>query len=241
MRNVIGFSAGKGKYRPFSTLHRGNNRSSLSTFSQSFKAQAPPLAASRSTNILSRLGPRTMLSHTGYRKPVSSTYEDMCSRLQRMARFDKLSLPPVSSKITVESLRAKRHCLSSKDIEHLVLLLKDQAETLRNDELTLGPENAPMMDLISTSGTCFPVEVKTTFSTGTEFPTVPVNQTAVRLMREKRMHPHGLVVAVNSRTLEFWIFKANENVHVSGTTTEVVPRCLVVPTDKPLETGRFVL
>ena len=123
MRNVIGFSAGKGKYRPFSTLHRGNNRSSLSTFSQSFKNQTPPLVAIRSTNILSRLGPHTMFSQTGYRKPVSSTYEDMCSRLQRMARFDKLSLPPVSSKITVESLRAKRHCLSSKDIEHLVNLL----------------------------------------------------------------------------------------------------------------------
>lgn len=191
------------------------------------------------TNVFSRLGS----SHNGYRRESNfkSKYEKMCRTLPRRVRFGDQVLPSISREITVESLRTKSPYLNSKDIEHLVLLLKGQTTTLRNEDLTLGPKDAPMMDLISKSGTCFPIEVKTTFSTCTEFPVVPVNQDAVPLMMEKHMHPHGLVVAVNSRTLEFWIFKANEDVHVNGTTDEEVPRFLVVPTDKPLERGRFVL
>ena len=171
------------------------------------------------------------------KSPISE-YEKMCTGLARMVRFGNISLPSIPDEITIESLRRKGS-LDSKDIEHLVLLKKEQSTTLKDLDLALGPKDAPMMDLVSKSGTCFPVEVKTTFSTCTRFPKVPVNHKAVSLMMEGRMHQKALIVVVNSRTLEFWIFKANKSVRVIGETSESISRSIIEPIHEPLEMGRF--
>ena len=173
-----------------------------------------------------------------FAKSPISEYEKMCRGLARMVRFGNLSLPSIPDEITIESLRRKSF-LDSKDIEHLVLLKKEQSTILKDLDLALGPKDAPMMDLVSKSGTCFPVEVKTTFSTCTRFPKVPVNHKAVSLMMEGRMHQKALIVVVNSRTLEFWIFKANKSVRVIGETSESISRSIIEPIHEPLEMGRF--
>jgi hypothetical protein len=173
-----------------------------------------------------------------FAKSPISEYEKMCTGLARMVRFGNISLPSIPDEITIESLRRKSF-LDSKDIEHLVLLKKEQSTILKVLDLALGPKDAPMMDLVSKSGLCFPVEVKTTFSTGIKFPEVPVNHKAVSLMMEGRMYRKTLIVVVNPRTLEFWIFKANKSVRVIGETNESISRSIIVPIDEPLEMGRF--
>ena len=174
-------------------------------------------------------------------------YESKCREVIRQVRFqgciDNLSNHS-SLRASLVAKHARGERLTPAEVERWVTLeLRTSARTLSGMSLHLAPENAPMMDVVvqpapMVGGAPFPLEVKTTNSSGTDYPVFPVSKKAVGLMEAKRLHPRALVVVVNPVTLEWWIFKANKSVTKVRETEERVPRWLVRSRDRCLESGR---